>query len=143
MPIKERFSVTPFGRGDAHKQHEKDEKMEEDREDFKFRFLGLKGAFWQYVKEQGITPSAAIRHFIKNGLSEQGGFTVAEQKELKNLMIEYKRQHGKVGTNLNQIARYFNQHGHLIESDLHNNHVNLMQNQKDITRLLNKILSKL
>lgn len=117
--------------------------MKERREKFDVRLLELENDFYDYIERHKVSGSKAIRHFIKNGLSEQGGFTVAEQKEIKNLMIEYKRQHGKVGTNLNQIARYFNQHGHLIESNLHNSHVNLMQNQKDITRLLNKILSKL
>jgi len=92
-----------------------------ERERVDFRLLELQEPFYTYVKKTNKTPSDVLRHFLKNGLEEKGGLTIEQQEALLNELIELRKQLSRVGGNLNQIARYFNQHEHLIESDLRKN----------------------
>lgn len=116
---------------------------DETREDFKFRFLDLQEPFWKHVKEVDQTPSKVIRHFLRQGLSPNSGLTIEQQTELKKDVINLKRGQSAIGNNLNQIARYFHQNGHLIESDLYRQLQATQQYQKDITKLFNELLKKL
>lgn len=115
--------------------------MEKERRDrFDVRLLELKDPFYDYIEANSLRGSEAVRHFIKQGISESKGLTYEQQNRLITEVIELKRAHGAIGTNLNQIARYFNQHNHLIESELHKVHLQLLQNQKDITIKINEIM---
>lgn len=113
------------------------------RENFNVRFLELQEPFYDYIEQKDLTPSTAIRHFIKQGISETGGISIDYQNQLLSELIQLKKSHAGIGRNLNQIARYFNIHGHLIESDLRKNLEIIGNNQKDITDLFNKIFKAL
>lgn len=115
----------------------------ERREDFKFRFLDVKDSFWDYVEKGSSSPSEVIRHFIKQGVSNDNFFTINQHKEMIEELSKLRKLHGSIGTNLNQTARYFNKFDHLLESDLHKNHQEILDNQKAITKLLNQILMKM
>ena len=117
--------------------------MEGNREDFKFRFLDTKDDFWNYVSTQDATPSEIIRHFIKQGVSGKNGLTIAQYSELKEEITAIRRQHANIGGNLNQLARYFNSNDYLVESELYENHKDIVVTQKEITKLLNEILKLL
>lgn len=116
----------------------------EDRpEKFTFRLLDVRTDFYDYVDHVKGDKSKVLRHFIKQGIEEKNGMTLQEKEEYKEAVIAIKKELRGVGVNLNQIARYFNQQSFLLESDLHKNHTTLQNSQKEVTILLNKVLSKL
>lgn len=115
----------------------------ERRERFDLRLLDLESDFYDYIERNGLNRSAAVRHFIRQGISEKNGFTLQQQKELLNEVVELKRQLRGVGTNLNQISKYFNINNYLLESDLAATQRVLMEKQKEITKLLNTLISKM
>ncbi|PML45587.1 hypothetical protein BCT75_04180 [Vibrio lentus] len=113
------------------------------RPDFKFRFLDTESVFYDYIVENDISPSDALRHFIKQGVKSEGGVSIETQKQLLNELIEIKRTHAGVGRNLNQIARYFNTHEHLVENDLHQTLKVISSKQHELTTLFNQLLKLL
>jgi hypothetical protein len=114
------------------------------RESFNFRLRTLKNDFWDYVIDQDIKPSDALRNFVKQGLSRgSGSLSHIEKKELLKEIFELKRTLSGIGSNLNQIAHYFNIHDHLIESDLRKTQIELQGKQKELNNLLNKILKSI
>lgn len=117
-------------------------KNQDRRESFNFRLLELKDPFYDHIEAKSISRSKALRHFVKQGLTGSG-MSIEQQEQLRQELIELKRSHAGIGRNLNQIARYFNTHGHLIESDLHQTTRQLADNQKAITQLLNALLKLL
>lgn len=109
-----------------------------------FRLLEMHDQFYDYIDSNDeLEPSKAMRHFIKNGLLKNGGFTIGEKEHFKSEIILLKRSLMGVGVNLNQIAKYFNQSNKVNESNLKITHNHLQENQKKITFLLNHILAKL
>lgn len=113
------------------------------RPDFKFRFLDTESVFYNYVLKNDISPSDALRHFIKQGVKSEGGVSIETQKQILNELIEIKRTHAGVGRNLNQIARYFNTHEHLVENDLHQTLKVISSKQHELTTLFNQLLKLL
>ena len=69
--------------------------------------------FWK----EPLHPNMTVSDFIRNALDKQNVITkyeiIADVKEIKKLIGEL----GKIGSNLNQIARYFNQGG-VISSEM-------------------------
>ena len=95
--------------------------MDDRRDKFDVRLLDLKEEFYKYTERENTTGSKAIRHFIKQGIKGGTGLTIEQQNRFIEELSSLRNQLSRVGGNLNQIARYFNQHDHLIESDLKKN----------------------
>lgn len=86
-----------------------------------FRLLDAKDDFYRFTDKENLTPSKALRHLIKQTANNKVGLSPTEQRKMLDELIELRKQLSRIGGNLNQIARYFNQHEHLIESDLRKN----------------------
>lgn len=112
----------------------------QQRDRFDFRLLELQKPFYQYLNDNSCTGAEAIRHFLKQGLSERIHHTVSERRDIKTELIALKREHAAIGRNLNQITRYFQIHDHLVESELRKNHDALRESQQAITNLFNDLL---
>lgn len=116
--------------------------MSESRPDFNFRFLELEKPFYEYVNDNDISPSKAIRHFIASGLAGKMGMSIESQRNLISEIIQVKRTHAGIGRNLNQIARHIHSVGFLDKESLLLEVDNLQSCQKEITHLLNQVLKK-
>ena len=117
----------------------------ERRPKFDFRLLEMKDPFYDYLAKNDIPlnqRSKVVRHFLKQGL-QGGGVDLETQSKLLAELIEVKRNHAGIGRNLNQIARYFNTHEHLVESDLHQTLKHLADIQKTMTGILNSLTKEL
>ena len=72
---------------------------------------------YEILLERATASNMTVSDFIRNALDKQNVITkfeiVADVKEIKKLIGEL----GKIGSNLNQIARYFNQGG-IISSEM-------------------------
>ena len=72
---------------------------------------------YELLQERANTVNMSIAEFIRNALDNQQVTIkyelVADVPEIKKLIGEF----GKIGSNLNQIARYFNQGG-IISSEM-------------------------
>jgi hypothetical protein len=104
------------------------------------RLLELEIPFYDYVDLHQMKPRPLIRHFIKNGLKGNGGLSFEQHAILKNEIIELRKSMSRVGGNFNQIARYYNEHDFLNETELHKE---LKQSQADfrgVTSLLEEVL---
>jgi len=112
-------------------------------ESFNFRLLNMKDDFYKYINDNNLDRSDVLRHFIKLGISDKSGFSLAEQTELKAQIIDMTRIHRGIGNNINQIARTANQQGVIFESTLTGSLNETLENQKNITILLTTLLSKL
>ena len=106
-----------------------------------FRLLDLEDAFYAYSERIGLAPSPLIRYFIKQGLKERKGLSFEQHKELKNEIAALSKSMLRIGGNLNQIARYFNEHNHLVESDLHNTLKAAQVQFKETTKCLSEVKS--
>lgn len=84
-----------------------------------FRLLDLQDDFYDYSERIGLAPSPLIRYFIKQGLKESQGLSFEQHQELKKEISELSKSMLRIGGNLNQLARYFNETNSIIESDLH------------------------
>lgn len=143
------ISVTPSGQGVAQNNQREIKSMKDDidindiPDVFTVRLLELKAPFYRYIWDRNLDRSAAIRHFVKQGISESSSLSMEQKKAVVDEISMLRKAHGSIGTNLNQTARYFNKFGHLIEGDLHKSHKELLANQKAITKLINELLAKL
>ena len=72
---------------------------------------------YEILSERAIATNMTISDFIRNALNTQNVIIkyelTADVPEIKKLIGEF----GKIGNNLNQIARYFNQGG-IISSEM-------------------------
>ena len=72
---------------------------------------------YEILLERSTASNMTVSDFIRNALDKQNVITkyeiIADVKEIKKLIGEL----GKIGSNLNQIARYFNQGG-VISSEM-------------------------
>lgn len=72
---------------------------------------------YEILLERATASNMTVSDFIRNALDKQNVITkyeiIADVKEIKKLIGEL----GKIGSNLNQIARYFNQGG-VISSEM-------------------------
>ena len=72
---------------------------------------------YEILSEKAIATNMSISDFIRNALNTQNVIIkyelTADVPEIKKLIGEF----GKIGNNLNQIARYFNQAG-IISSEM-------------------------
>jgi len=72
---------------------------------------------YEILLERATATNMTVSDFIRNALDKQNVITkyeiIADVKEIKKLIGEL----GKIGSNLNQIARYFNQGG-IISSEM-------------------------
>lgn len=72
---------------------------------------------YEILSERSIATNMTISDFIRNALNTQNVIIkyelTADVPEIKKLIGEF----GKIGNNLNQIARYFNQGG-IISSEM-------------------------
>lgn len=72
---------------------------------------------YEILSEKAIATNMSISDFIRNALNTQNVIIkyelTADVPEIKKLIGEF----GKIGNNLNQIARYFNQDG-IISSEM-------------------------
>ena len=72
---------------------------------------------YEILLERSTASNMTVSNFIRNALDKQNVITkyeiIADVKEIKKLIGEL----GKIGSNLNQIARYFNQGG-VISSEM-------------------------
>lgn len=72
---------------------------------------------YEILLERATATNMTVSDFIRNALDKQNVITkyeiIADVKEIKKLIGEL----GKIGSNLNQIARYFNQGG-VISSEM-------------------------
>ncbi len=72
---------------------------------------------YEILLERATATNMTVSDFIRNALNSQNVITkyeiIADVKEIKKLIGEL----GKIGSNLNQIARYFNQGG-IISSEM-------------------------
>ena len=72
---------------------------------------------YEILSEKAIATNMSISDFIRNALNTQNVIIkyelTADVPEIKKLIGEF----GKIGNNLNQIARYFNQGG-IISSEM-------------------------
>ena len=109
------------------------------RDRIDFRLLDTHDIFYKYVKEQNTTPSEALRHLVRES-GNTSALSITEKKELHRNLVELKKELRPLGVNLNQISRYFNQQSFLLESDLHKQHLALIEQQKLITTTLNEAL---
>ena len=115
--------------------------MSKDR--VNLRLLEMGKTFSEYVENNNIKRSEAIRHFIKNGIREDAVFSVTEKAELKVRIVEAIKVHRGVGNNLNLIAREANQRGYILENTLAGTLNETLESQKEITDLLNALLKKI
>ena len=115
--------------------------MSKDR--VNLRLLEMAQPFSEYVENNNIKRSEAIRHFIKNGIREGAVFSVTEKAELKVSIIDAISSHRRVGGNLNQIAKEANQRGYILENTLAGTLNETLESQKEITDLLNTLLKKI
>ena len=64
---------------------------------------------YEILSETATATNMTVSDFIRNALNTQNVVIkyelTADVPEIKNLIVEF----GKIGNNLNQIARYFNQ----------------------------------
>ena len=72
---------------------------------------------YEILLERSTASNMTVSNFIRNALDKQNVIIkyeiIADVKEIKKLIGEL----GKIGSNLNQIARYFNQGG-IISSEM-------------------------
>ena len=72
---------------------------------------------YEILLERATATNMTVSDFMRNALDKQNVITkyeiIADVKEIKKLIGEL----GKIGSNLNQIARYFNQGG-IISSEM-------------------------
>lgn len=86
------------------------------------------------AKEAGLSRSAYLRKMILDGKMEIRYDIVADLPELQTLAAEF----GKIGSNLNQIARYFNTGGIrslAMQDEIHQCIAELFDLRNDVKRM--------
>lgn len=91
---------------------------------------------YEILSEKAIATNMSISDFIRNALNTQNVIIkyelTADVPEIKKLIGEF----GKIGNNLNQIARYFNQDG-IISSEMR---TKIKKSLRDIYEMKYKVM---
>jgi len=112
-----------------------------------FRLKEVESDFDKAVIEaRKVNPKAdaskVLRLMIRKALeNESNQLSHEDANKMIAALMDVKKDLSRIGGNLNQIARYFSIHEHLVESDLRQQHTDVQEAFKTLTKVLNEVLN--